>query len=424
MTLADNAFNGLSTDFGGVAIHSHDISAYDYSVNAENNWWGDATGPYHSTENSSGTGAYVGDNVDFDPWYTNAGMTTLSDGEVTDAVYTSTTEGEADLPEDVTEVELTDDTVLDLSAGLVDDAVTLQSGVEGEDIVLTNADLSGFSASIPDGTNIQGPSGWDGKITPPVSGTPSGNAPAGFNVGGTVISVGSSDGTLVFDKAVTILLAGVTGTVGYRPAGSNDWQTITNVCAEPYATPGDPPAGSECAISNGTDTKIVTFHFTSFGGLNARPSTGSGGGVYTTPITVPASATPATPATPTVTAATPATPATPAPQGQVLGAATYNFAVNLTVGSRGADVTELQKVLIAEGFLKISTPTGYFGGLTSAAVQKYQKAHGVSPQSGFVGPLTRAVLNQGTNGAATSTLQSLQQQLLTLQARLRVLLGL
>jgi len=35
---------------------------------ALNNWWGDATGPYNATYNSTGTGNDVTDNVDFDPW--------------------------------------------------------------------------------------------------------------------------------------------------------------------------------------------------------------------------------------------------------------------------------------------------------------------------------------------------------------------
>jgi hypothetical protein len=35
---------------------------------AENNWWGSASGPYHSTDNPSGTGDKVSDNVDFTPW--------------------------------------------------------------------------------------------------------------------------------------------------------------------------------------------------------------------------------------------------------------------------------------------------------------------------------------------------------------------
>ncbi len=37
------------------------------TINAENNWWGDSSGPSHST-NSDGTGNAVSDGVDFDPW--------------------------------------------------------------------------------------------------------------------------------------------------------------------------------------------------------------------------------------------------------------------------------------------------------------------------------------------------------------------
>ena len=37
-------------------------------LKAENNWWGDASGPYHPTLNSGGLGNRVSDNIDFDPW--------------------------------------------------------------------------------------------------------------------------------------------------------------------------------------------------------------------------------------------------------------------------------------------------------------------------------------------------------------------
>jgi len=37
-------------------------------IDAINNWWGDASGPYHPTLNSSGTGNRVSDNVNFEPW--------------------------------------------------------------------------------------------------------------------------------------------------------------------------------------------------------------------------------------------------------------------------------------------------------------------------------------------------------------------
>ena len=83
------------------------------------------------------------------------------------------------------------------------------------------------------------------------------------------------------------------------------------------------------------------------------------------------------------------------PQGQVLGETSkFIFTINLRVGSRGVDVTELQKRLRTEGFFTYPTDTGYFGPITKASVIAYQKAHGISPTSGFCGPLTRAELNK------------------------------
>lgn len=43
-------------------------------LDATLNWWGDATGPYHASDNPSGLGNAVSDNVDFMPWYTTETM--------------------------------------------------------------------------------------------------------------------------------------------------------------------------------------------------------------------------------------------------------------------------------------------------------------------------------------------------------------
>jgi hypothetical protein len=205
-----------------------------------------------------------------------------------DAVFDSATDGQADLPSGITDITLSDDTVIDLSNAVetitptvvtiggqtvtVTQEVTLQSGVDTEPIVITNEDVGNVSVIIPDDTNIQGPVAWDGTIEPPKTEVPSGNTPAGFQVGSTVISVGSSDGTLVFNNSVTILFTGVTGEVGYKPAGSNDWVQITNTCGGTFDSPDDPVSPGECTISNGTDTKILTYHFTTFGSLIAIPA--------------------------------------------------------------------------------------------------------------------------------------------------------
>ncbi|MBX4198505.1 peptidoglycan-binding protein [Candidatus Parcubacteria bacterium] len=75
-------------------------------------------------------------------------------------------------------------------------------------------------------------------------------------------------------------------------------------------------------------------------------------------------------------------------------AQTSVYTRNLTVGSRGADVTALQAMLQAGNFLSVS-PTGYFGSLTRAALAAWQASVGISPAAGYFGPITRARVSGG-----------------------------
>src|SRR3989338_2973787 len=83
----------------------------------------------------------------------------------------------------------------------------------------------------------------------------------------------------------------------------------------------------------------------------------------------------------------------------LVGATSANaaFNTNLTVGSTGPDVSALQTWLISKGFsipaisTGVATP-GYFGQQTKAAVIAYQASVKL-PNTGFVGPLTRGILN-------------------------------
>ena len=70
----------------------------------------------------------------------------------------------------------------------------------------------------------------------------------------------------------------------------------------------------------------------------------------------------------------------------------YNYTRDLTVGSRGADVTALQNLLANKGFLSVSA-TGYFGPLTKAALAAWQAANGITPSVGYFGPKTRAAVS-------------------------------
>ena len=64
---------------------------------------------------------------------------------------------------------------------------------------------------------------------------------------------------------------------------------------------------------------------------------------------------------------------------------------NLSFGSRGPKVTELQKFLIEKGFLQ-GQPTGNFFSLTLKAVKTFQSANSISA-TGYVGMLTRTKVN-------------------------------
>jgi peptidoglycan hydrolase-like protein with peptidoglycan-binding domain len=80
---------------------------------------------------------------------------------------------------------------------------------------------------------------------------------------------------------------------------------------------------------------------------------------------------------------------------------TFQFTDNLTVGSRGEQVTELQELLIKEGVYPEAMVTGYFGPLTKAAVIRFQEKYSsevltpvdLTQGTGFVGSSTRKKLN-------------------------------
>jgi len=68
---------------------------------------------------------------------------------------------------------------------------------------------------------------------------------------------------------------------------------------------------------------------------------------------------------------------------------------NLTVGSLGQEVRDLQKFLIAQGkgtstdALAQVGDTGYFGSITRGALAEYQASHMIAPAVGYFGPITK-----------------------------------
>ncbi len=70
-----------------------------------------------------------------------------------------------------------------------------------------------------------------------------------------------------------------------------------------------------------------------------------------------------------------------------------SFDSNLSYGSKGEDVTALQEFLTDQG-VYTGPVTGNFYSLTLAAVKIFQTKQSITPVSGFVGPITRGVINQ------------------------------
>ncbi len=289
-----------------------------------------------------------------------------------------------------------------------------QKKVKTSSATQENATSEGVQVSveIPSGTVVTGSEDWNGIIEAPTA-TSATVTVSGFNSTVTsAIAVGSSLYDLTFDKAVKLTFVGQAGNhIGwFNHAGT--FTEISTVCVDnTQVTNNSLAAGADCTISIGADLIVWTKHFSTFATYTQTTSSGgsgrSGGGSSTTVTTTTGS----------VDAGS--------TEGQVLGVETYNFGSDLTIGSIGDDVTELQKILIASGYLHIATPTGYFGPLTKAAVRLYQGAHGIIT-TGYVGPLTRASLNQGASVSLSTTerLATLQKimelyvQVLSLQQKL------
>ncbi len=90
--------------------------------------------------------------------------------------------------------------------------------------------------------------------------------------------------------------------------------------------------------------------------------------------------------------------------------ASYSFTKDLTLGSKGADVTALQQLLINKGDLTaVTAPTGYFGTLTQSALAAFQSANGITPAAGYFGPKTRAFVNSTSVSTTTTTTQTTTQ---------------
>ena len=252
--------------------------------------------------------------------------------------------------------------------------------------VTTQTAKGDVAVSIPSGTTITGSAGWDGIVNlPKVSSTtvtPTVTSKQTATVA-LVIDVGTA-GTLTFDNAVSLTLPGQAGKqVGFSQDGGTTFTEITTLCVAD-ALPG---GSNECKVDSGSDLKILTKHFTLFASysVTTNPSTGSRviGRVAAAPTPTTTTVTPTvpvvTPTSPTVVVTNPVT-------------TSYKFTTLMKVGTKNADVKELQKLLTQKGFGTL-VADGWFGVKTGTALKALQKANGLT-SDGVAGPMTRAILNK------------------------------
>lgn len=86
-------------------------------------------------------------------------------------------------------------------------------------------------------------------------------------------------------------------------------------------------------------------------------------------------------------------------------ASAYTYTRDLTLGATGADVVELQSMLVAGGHLVMpaGVSMGYFGTLTQSAVAKWQMSVGITPAVGYFGPISRAKASMVVTTTTTTT---------------------
>ncbi len=154
-----------------------------------------------------------------------------------------------------------------------------------------------INIAFPANITISGGSTWDGSFALPkllliaaANATPDSGYTAATNL---VIKVGTDSENLTFDKAVRLVLPGMSGKSAGFQRGTT-FTKIVNTCSADTQSAGDALSlNSECVITVGSDLAIWTKHFTDFvaytqtvipcSGCSCTNSCGGGGGggVYT-----------------------------------------------------------------------------------------------------------------------------------------------
>ncbi|HWP97544.1 MAG TPA: stalk domain-containing protein [Syntrophomonadaceae bacterium] len=131
--------------------------------------------------------------------------------------------------------------------------------------VNSSTSLGTVQMSIPEGTRVTGPAGWDGTIPLPTVVSEPSTAVSGAQTVNAVIEVGLDNETITFSKAVRLLIPGMAGkSAGYVRNGV--FYSITQTLSADNQATGDSEIayGAEAKIDSGADLAVWTKHFTEF----------------------------------------------------------------------------------------------------------------------------------------------------------------
>ena len=178
-------------------------------------------------------------------------------------------------------VNSTGDVYLNLSSIISNDSVTIPNN-----FTLIREAVVNYTAYIPSGTEVQGPSGWNGTINLPIVRNSSDyTAPSGDVE--VVVDMGSSI-RLNFSQAVKLIIGNMSGKSAAWTNGAGTLSAISTTCTS-VTVPGI--SSGECSIDSGSDLLIWTYHFTEFAAYSPASggdtsSGGGGGGGSSSSVTV------------------------------------------------------------------------------------------------------------------------------------------
>ena len=245
-----------------------------------------------------------------------------------------------------------------------------------------------------------------------------------ISVGGTTgveatstVTQASVTTNVTYDTTAPTNPTGVVGQVFHGYTTMSLASTDTNSVTVYYTTDGTTPTctngtaySSSITVSQSTAVQAVACDAAGnlssvVSGIYSPAAGGDSERVYVAPASTSGPTTPVTQTTvtttsePAVSTAAPAVVETSVVQTSTATTPNYMFARNLIAGTSNSDVKTLQQYLNAKGFNITGSGSGsagnettFFGGLTKAALVKFQKSVGITPASGYFGPKTRAYI--------------------------------